>query len=95
MLQMPLKELGIDYPQAGEEIAAGAYSFRVTAPADAREVRISIDDGPWLVCRPTDGHWWLDCPNEPGMHIAVTRVIQADGSMLVSQPRFFRVRQED
>lgn len=93
MLQTHLKELGIDYPQPGQEINSGPYSIRITAPADSREVRLSIDDGPWQPCRKEDGHWWFDWSAEdPGEHVAVTRVIEEDGSLIVGQPRLFAVK---
>ncbi|MBI2384742.1 MAG: hypothetical protein HYV14_01890 [Elusimicrobia bacterium] len=94
MIQAPLKTVGVDYPRAGETLAPGQdYSFRVTAPSDAKEVRLSIDDGEWKPCRMDAGYWWFDwTPQDEGDHIAVSRVIEADGSMLVTQPRLFTVR---
>lgn len=93
MIQVPLKEVGIDYPQNGETLTPGQYSFRVSAPGDAQEVRLSVDDGPWQPCRKADGHWWLDWAGETeGEHIALSRVIEADGSLIVSSPRLFRVQ---
>lgn len=93
MLKTHLKEPGIDYPQPGEAITPGNYSFRITAPSDAKEVRISLDDGNWEACRNDDGHWWYDWnAGTPGEHLAVTRVIEADGSFFVTQPRVFQVR---
>lgn len=92
MIQVQLKEVGIDYPQPGERIGTGPYTFRLTAPEDAKEVRLSIDDGPWQPCRKEDGRWWFDWSSEAqGDHIAVCRVIEADGSFMVSQPRLFHV----
>lgn len=87
-----LKELGIDYPQTRETVGFGPYSLRVTAPLDARDVKISLNDGPWKQCRKTDGYYWLDITNEhPGEQIAISRVIHADGTVAVSQPRLFKV----
>ncbi|MBI4425362.1 MAG: hypothetical protein HY554_16655 [Elusimicrobia bacterium] len=92
MIQTQLKEVGIDYPHTGESVAPGAYTFRITAPEDAREVRLSIDDGAWEPCRRENGHWWFDwASREEGDHVAISRVIEADGSVLVSPPRLFRV----
>lgn len=92
MIQVPLKEVGIDYPQPHESLTPGPYSFRVTAPEDAQEVRLSVDDGPWQPCRRSDGHWWLDWSGEePGEHVAISRIVEADGSLIVSPPRLFRV----
>jgi hypothetical protein len=93
MIEAPLKTVGIDYPYAGEMIAEGqSYSFRITAPSDSKEVRLSIDDGEWKPCRKDDGHWWFDWTAQAqGEHIAVSRVIEADGSMIVTQPRLFKV----
>ena len=93
MIQAPLKTVGIDYPNPGETIATGDYSFRISAPSDAKEVRLSIDDGDWKPCRKDDGHWWFDWTAQAqGEHIAVSRVIEADGSLLVTQPRLFKVQ---
>jgi membrane protein implicated in regulation of membrane protease activity len=93
MIQTALKEVGIDFPQPGETIAPGEYSFRVAAPVDAQEVRISIDDEAWQACRQSNGHWYFDWNNQSaGDHVAVSRVIESDGSILVTQPRLFRVQ---
>jgi hypothetical protein len=93
MIQAQLKEVGVNYPQANETIEPGHYSFKVTAAEDAKEVRLSIDDGAWQPCRYDNGFWWYDCQNEaPGTHVAVTRVIQADGSLILGQPRLFNVK---
>lgn len=93
MIQIPLKEIGIEYPHSGETIASGPYSFRICAPADAQEVRISIDDGSWQSCRADNGYWWFDwSASTPGEHVAVSRVIEKDGSLLLGQPRLFRVQ---
>lgn len=93
MIQTALKEVGIDFPHPGETIAPGTYSFRIAAPSDAKEVRISIDDEAWQSCRRSDGHWWFDWNNQAaGDHVAVSRVIENDGSILVTQPRLFRVQ---
>jgi hypothetical protein len=93
MIQTALKEVGIDYPHAGETIAPGSYSFRISAPADAKEVSISIDDDSWKRCRQSGGSWWFDWSNSAaGEHVAVSRVIENDGSILVTQPRLFRVQ---
>lgn len=92
MIQTQLKEIGIDYPHSGEVIAPGQYSFRLSAPADAKEVRLSIDDGPWQLCRDDNGYWWYDWPEAaPGAHVAVSRVIEKDGSLILGQPRLFQV----
>jgi hypothetical protein len=92
MIQTPLKEVGIEYPGAGEMVARGPYSFRISAPSEASEVRVSIDDGPWEPCRADDGRWWFDwSAREPGPHVAVTRVIEKDGTLILSQPRVFRI----
>lgn len=94
MIEVPLKTVGIDYPGTGETLAPGQpYSFRIAAPGDAKEVRLSIDDGDWKPCRCDNGYWWYDWTAQaPGDHVAVSRVIEADGSVLVTQPRLFKVR---
>jgi hypothetical protein len=93
MVEAPLKEVGIDYPRPEEAVRPGTYTFRLTAPADTREVRVSIDDGPWMSCRRDDGRWWYDALLDvPGEHFAIGRVIQGDGSLIVTQPRLFRVQ---
>jgi len=93
MIQTQLKEIGIDYPHSGEVLAPGPYSFRLCAPSDAQEVRLSIDDGPWQSCRADDGHWWFDWSEAtPGEHVAVSRVIEKDGSLILGQARLFQVQ---
>lgn len=92
MIQTQLKEIGIDHPRHEETVAQGPYSFRLSAPLDAQEVRLSIDDGPWQPCRADGGHWWFDWSEAaPGEHLAVSRVIEKDGSLILGQPRVFRV----
>lgn len=94
MIEAPLKTVGIEYPYASEVIARSqSYSFRISAPVDAKEVRLSIDDEGWQQCRKDDAHWWFDwTPQAPGEHVAVARVIEADGSLVVAEPRLFKVR---
>ena len=92
MIQAQLKEVGIDYPRPGETIVPGSYTFRLSAPMDAKEVRLSIDDGPWQQCRETDGNWWYDWSGaDQGQHIAVSRVIPQDDVPVVRQPRVFKI----
>ena len=50
-----------DYPQKGETIAGPNYTFRISAPQDARRVEICINQGPWQACRKSAGYWWYDC----------------------------------
>lgn len=93
MIQAQLKEIGIDHPRSGEAVLPGQYSFRLSAPADAREVRLSIDDGPWESCRADNGYWWYDwSASAPGDHVAISRVIEKDGSLIIGQPRLFQVK---
>jgi hypothetical protein len=93
MIQTQLKEVGIDFPQPSETIVPGPYRFRIAAPADAQEVSLSIDDEAWHACRRGDGHWWFDSDNQAvGDHVAICRVIENDGSLLVAQPRIFVVK---
>jgi hypothetical protein len=95
MIQAPLKTVGIDYPRPGEVIAPRQrYSLRISAPTDAMEVRVSIDDGEWKPCRVDNGFWWFDwtAPEAEGDHVAVVRVIVDDGSLLLAHPRLFKVQ---
>jgi hypothetical protein len=92
MTQSALKEIGLDYPRPEETVKAGTYTFRLTAPADTREVRVSVDDGPWMSCRRSDGRWWFDANLDAvGEHFAIGRVVLGDGSLIVISPRLFRV----
>lgn len=93
MIETPLNEIEIEYPRVEETIPSGPYSFRIRAQADAREVRLCIDDGPWQSCRADGGHWWFDWSSSTsGEHIAVSRVIKNDGSVILGQPHPFRVQ---
>lgn len=58
-LESPRVRPVIDYPREGEHVLEGIYAIRVSAPGDS-EVEISIDNGDWLSCRESSGHWWFD-----------------------------------
>jgi hypothetical protein len=79
--------VSIDFPQAGETVLSGEYSFRITAP-DASKVEISIDNSPWQPCREAVGHWWYDWTGfEPGVHQARVQILGPNGAILAVASR--------
>jgi hypothetical protein len=81
----------LDYPKQAERIAQGHYGMRVTSP-DADEVDVSINQGPWLSCRASVGHWWYDWRNfDAGEHEVIARARAKGGRWLVSTPHEFFV----
>ncbi|PIR18743.1 MAG: hypothetical protein COV48_05860 [Elusimicrobia bacterium CG11_big_fil_rev_8_21_14_0_20_64_6] len=84
----------VDFPQDGEEIFVASYTMRIGCPGDAREVEVSIDGGPWRTCRCAVGYWWYDFSGgAAGGHRISARAQDADGRMIVSEPRVFSVRE--
>lgn len=85
----------VEYPRRGERISSPDYTFRVFAPAEARKVGISIDQGPWKSCRPAVGFWWFDWSGfEDGAHQGVVSMTDEDGLRVVSEPHEFLVELE-
>jgi len=68
----------IDYPQEGETVAGRDYTFRINAPQDAPTVELSINQGPWLPCRPAIGYWWYDWICDGGKEHTVTARVFGD-----------------
>ena len=88
-------EISLDYPREGERVTGLHYSFRIQVLADAEQVEVSIDHGPWESCRQAAGCWWYDWTGYPeGNHQAVVRMKTKDGRTLNSQSRQFEVAQE-
>lgn len=86
-------QMKLDYPQPGETIVSPEYAVRVTAPEGTVRVEISIDGGPYRLCRESVGHWWYDWAGyEPGEHEAVVLARTAGGKAVTVGPRVFRVR---
>lgn len=88
---MPVIQVFVDYPQEGEKITSNVYTVRVGTSPQAAKVEISIDGGPWLVCRNASGYWWHDwiC-FECGDHRVVARATLSDGTTVKSKPRAFK-----
>ena len=55
----------IDYPQVHEIVLPGHYSIRLTAQG-AGQVQVRFDEGEWLDCRDTHGHFWHDWTPQAG-----------------------------
>lgn len=76
----------IDYPLEKETLESPSYTIRVAAN-DARLVRIAINQGPWLECRPAAGYWWFDWSGyAPGEYELVACADHRDGREYVSTP---------
>jgi len=76
----------IDFPREGEIITTNHYTIRIgseTAP-----VEISIDAGPWQLCRHAVGYFWFGwIGHTKGSHSIVVRSKTAAGRVYKSSPR--------
>ncbi|MDE2039250.1 MAG: hypothetical protein KGO96_06655 [Elusimicrobia bacterium] len=89
-VQQPAEEaaLAIDYPKAGESVAAPGYTLRLAAAEAATAVEVSIDGGSWLPCRLSVGYWWYDWSGyAAGPHLLEARLRAADGRWIVAKRR--------
>lgn len=78
----------VDFPQQGEKVTGLQYTLRVSAPAEAGRVELSVDQGDWRPCRESVGYWWFDWADYgPGEHEFTARVHTLDGRVLLSEPR--------
>lgn len=84
--------LAVEYPRQGETISSSDYTVRVFAPQTANKVGISIDQGPWMSCRPAVGYWWYDWSGiENGEHQIAVSMETEQGSRIISEPHEFFV----
>jgi hypothetical protein len=84
--------ISIDLPVEGETIRHFHYAVRITAPLDAELVEISIDAGPWRLCRYRGGYWWYDWADYfSGTHSVVARVRPFDQKAFAYAARRLRV----
>ncbi len=85
--------LSVDFPRQNEAVTSERYSIRITAPADCKEVDISIDQGAWRPCRKDGGHWWYDWAGyETGEHEIIARLETPEGRRVACEPHEFFVR---
>lgn len=83
--------LAVDFPRQGETVTSPHYAVRLSAPEDAAQVEISVDQGDWIPCRKAAGYWWHDWSGYgEGEHEVVAR-IQVAGKLVSSEPHGFRV----
>ncbi len=84
--------LSVDYPRQNEVVASEQYTIRVFVPAGAKNVGISIDQGPWKSCRPAVGFWWYDWSGyADGEHEIVASLVNPDGKRIICEPHEFFV----
>lgn len=82
----------LDHPQQGEKITSPQYTFRVGALGDIERVEVSINQGPWQVCRYSVGYWWYDWTGYGnGRYQAAVRAQTRDGRLLTTDPAKFLV----
>jgi hypothetical protein len=62
----------IDYPTENEQIFPGHYAIRVSSSGP---VEVSINEGPWEVCREANGYFWFDWwPEKSGKFKIAVRI---------------------
>lgn len=82
----------LDHPQQGEKITAPQYTFRVGTAGDIERVEISIDEGPWQICRNAVGYWWYDWSGyTSGRYQLAVRAQTKDNREFTSEPCKFQV----
>ena len=85
--------LAVDYPQQGETVTGTEYVIRLSAPAKAERVEVSINQEDWRPCRKAGGYWWHDWSGyDEGEHEVVARVVLEGGATITSEPHEFFVR---
>lgn len=85
------KAITVDYPQENETITGRNYTFRVSTPAEADIVEMSINNGPWMPCRSDVGYWWYDWSDvQPGKHQIRARMHTQAGVMHMTLLRRFQ-----
>ncbi len=89
---MPMANLDIDHPQQDQTVHSALYTIRVDGPESLASLEVSIDRGPWHICRRACGYWWYDWSGYAnGEHTLVARGQNRDGSPVGSTPRRFTV----
>ncbi|MHB0996046.1 MAG: hypothetical protein ACYC2I_06730 [Elusimicrobiales bacterium] len=84
--------VALDHPQQGEKITSPQYTFRVGALGDIERVEISINQGPWQVCRYSVGYWWYDWTGYGrGRYQAAVKAVAKDGRVATCEPVKFTV----
>lgn len=92
---MAEKTVVIDYPQRGELITSKEYAIRIEAK-EAAKVELSIDGGPWQLCRFAVGYWWFDWSGYlPGKHELAVLTTDENGSTVGEAQRQVRVGSEE
>lgn len=83
----------VDYPQKEELVTSPVYAIRITVPAEAEKVEVSLDRSPWQACRQSAGYWWYDWSGYvSGEHEAAVRVHPSQGKSYTLPKRRFEVR---
>ncbi|MDR1123197.1 MAG: hypothetical protein LBL61_00995 [Elusimicrobiota bacterium] len=85
------KILCIDYPAHNATVCCGQYSLRLGTPHAAQWVKISLNGGPWLECRPAVGYWWYDWRNAEAGSFTAEAVAFIEGEEVRSPKRRFKV----
>lgn len=82
----------VDFPKQNEKVQSSDYTFRISTQGFG-PVEVSLNDGPWQVCRPSLGFWWFDWrAGDPGRHKLVARCQNGNHESAIStKPRYFHV----
>ncbi|MEQ1919741.1 MAG: hypothetical protein ABL955_11130 [Elusimicrobiota bacterium] len=84
--------LAVNYPRQNEVVSSAQYTVRVFAPETAKRVGISINQGPWMSCRPAVGFWWYDWSGyDNGEHEIIVSMVTPDDKRIASEPHEFFV----
>jgi hypothetical protein len=87
------KVVDLEYPREAETIIRDAYIFRISAPEGTRLIELSVNQGPWQVCRNAAGYWWFDWAGfKAGDYKARARAHMQSGRIEMSMLRKFKVK---
>jgi hypothetical protein len=74
-------------------VAGDSYTFRISAPEGTRLTELSLNQGPWQVCRNAAGYWWFDWFGfKDGEYLARARAHLQDGRVKMTLLRKFQVK---
>lgn len=85
----------MDYPKEMEILTTPHYTLRFGASDETQLIEVSIDGGPWQVCRKAGRYFWFDWARYmSGHHEIIARSRLYNGKIEETAPRHVRVELE-